>query len=165
MVLKSMHVMCMYWGSGKDTSGFENLKFLLLFTRVLNGHQCNYKMHAAVKAMYGRHTARSVFYLESFDSCVQFIVILVPIQNWSNKQQQFQILKFWSILATSSVHAHHMHALQNHSYGCLDEVLWCERQSKVAHCNLVNCQSGWFDSQFYSVWYIHCGGNTTTLGP
>ena len=64
VILKNMHVMCMYWGSGKDTSELENLKLLLLFTRVLNGHQFNYKMHAAVKTMYGRHTACSVFYLE-----------------------------------------------------------------------------------------------------
>ena len=61
---KSVHVMCMHWGSSKDTSEFEKLKLLLLFTRFLNGYQCNYKIHAAVKAMYGRHTACSVFYLE-----------------------------------------------------------------------------------------------------
>ena len=61
MILKSMHVMCMYWGSGKDTSELENLNLLLLFTHVLKGYQCNYKMHAAI---YDRHTACSVFYLE-----------------------------------------------------------------------------------------------------
>ena len=59
------------------------------------------------------------------------------LQNYTVQTQPIVlVLKFWSILATSSVHEHHMHALQNHSYGCLHEVLWCERQSKVAHCNL-----------------------------
>ena len=32
--------------------------------------------------------------IHSFDSCMHFIMTLVPIQNWSKEQQQFQILKF-----------------------------------------------------------------------
>ena len=40
-------------------SEFENLKLLLLVTQVLNGNQCNHKMHVAVKAMYARHTVCS----------------------------------------------------------------------------------------------------------
>ena len=63
------------------------------------------------------HTAYSVPTMHSFDSCMHFIVTLVPIQNSSKEQQQIQILRFWSILAISSVHAHPMHALQNHFVG------------------------------------------------